>query len=229
MKKFELTQIRKIVHGVPVRRICAMYGFTAANGRQVKPGDLGGWVQCEKNLSQLGWAWLFDDAAVFDDGYVYDDACVTGEAEVSEHGRVSGFAQVGGNAVVGMMAQVCGRSQVRDHASVLDHALVYGNAVVSGNAILLGRPCITLHADISGPCDYVQIGPVGSRDDIVTFFRDSQCGTGVSCGCFHGSLERFLEKVKQTHGGSAHADAYLLSAQLAGIRLHGQRETEEIA
>lgn len=222
MKKYELTSVKKVIHGVPVRRICALYGFSASNGRTVKPGDMGGWVQSERNLSQFGNAWIFDDAAVFDDGYVYDYACIEGSAEVSEHGRVSGYAQVSGNALVERMAHVCGRAVVCGNASIRDHAMVCGNAVVSGSAGIYGRPCIDLHADISGNSDYVHAGPIGSSGDFVTFFRDSKEGIGVACGCFRGSLELFRDKVKRTHGDSQHADPYLLAALMAEMSILGK-------
>ena len=54
----------------------------------VKEGDIGGFVDSEKNLSQEGNCWIFDNAIVSDD------------AKVSGYAMVSGFATVSGNAVV---------------------------------------------------------------------------------------------------------------------------------
>lgn len=35
-----------------------------------------------------------------------------------------------------------------------------------------------------------------------TFFRTKDGGVSVVCGCFHGTLQEFIDKVKETHGES---------------------------
>ena len=37
----------------------------------------------------------------------------------------------------------------------------------------------------------------------------------VSCGCFLGTIDEFLEKVEQTHGDSKHAIVYRTAADIA--------------
>jgi hypothetical protein len=44
---------------------------------------------------------------------------------------------------------------------------------------------------------------------------------GVKCGCFYGTLERFLTRVSRTHGDNAHGAAYRAAAELAKIRIGG--------
>ena len=66
----------------------------------VKSGELGGYIESENNLSQVGDCW------------VYDNALVYGNA------RICGNAQVYGNACV------------YDSAWVYDNARVYGNAEI---------------------------------------------------------------------------------------------------
>ena len=99
MKKYELTSETKVINGVKLHRIKALESF----GR-VEKGELGGWIESEKNLSQDGDAW------------VGDNATVCGNATVSENARVSENAFICGKATVG------------------GNATVYGNARVSGNA-----------------------------------------------------------------------------------------------
>ena len=62
----------------------------------VKKGDIGGYVESEKNLSQLGDCWIYDNAKV------YDNAIVVGNAKVCDNARVHNNAHVRGNA------QICG-------------------------------------------------------------------------------------------------------------------------
>jgi len=97
-----------IAPGRTVKRIRALVAIAAFG---VSPGDLGGYIECEKSLSQVsGNAW------------VYGDAWVSGNAQVSGDARVSGNARVSGDARVSGNAQVSG------------DARVYGDAQVSGNA-----------------------------------------------------------------------------------------------
>ena len=59
-KKFELTDERiRLLNGTELRRIRALRDFA-----DVKAGDLGGFVESEKNLSQEGNAWVYGNARV---------------------------------------------------------------------------------------------------------------------------------------------------------------------
>ena len=70
MEKYELTSETKVINGLELHRIKALESF----GR-VEKGELGGWIESEKNLSQDGDAWVFDNARV------YGDAKVSGNAD----------------------------------------------------------------------------------------------------------------------------------------------------
>ena len=48
----------------------------------VKAGDLGGFVESEKNLSHVGDCWISDDAKVFDSTRVSDDARISVHAMI---------------------------------------------------------------------------------------------------------------------------------------------------
>lgn len=61
MKKYEFTGETKIVAGVTLKRIRALIGF----GDVVK-GEVGGFIEDEKNLSHNGNAWVADNARVTD-------------------------------------------------------------------------------------------------------------------------------------------------------------------
>ena len=51
-------------------------------------------------------------------------------------------------------------------------------------------------------------GPLGSRSGYTTFFHTDK-GIFVRCGCFRGTLEEFVAKVKETHNDNEHARNYL--------------------
>ena len=90
MKKYELTSETKVINDVELHRIKALESFG-----NIKKGDLGGWIESEKNLSQDGNAWVGGNATV------------------------RGNAWVGENAMVGGDATVCGNATVRENADFI--------------------------------------------------------------------------------------------------------------
>lgn len=41
----------------------------------------------------------------------------------------------------------------------------------------------------------------------------------VKCGCFNGTIDEFLGKVRQTHGENRHAAVYRTAAELAKLQI----------
>ena len=143
MNKYELLQDDKIeVSGRTLYRIRALKDFKGA-----KAGDLGGYIEKEKNLSQEDNCWVCDNARVFGEAYV------------------------------------CGDAKINKISDVL---------------------CIS---------------PIGSRNDATTFFKTKDGGICVKCGCFSGTIDRFLEAVSETHKDNKHAKAYRLACELAKIQI----------
>ena len=92
-KKYELLQDQTIEwRGRTLYRIRALRDFGA-----VHAGDVGGYIECERNLSQDGDAWVCDNAWVSDNALVSGDSWVSGNACVCDNARVSGNAWVSGN------------------------------------------------------------------------------------------------------------------------------------
>ena len=150
-----------------------------------------------------GYAWIYGDAKVFDDAVVADSAWVFGDAEVSGYAQVFGDAEVHGNALISGYSRIFGNAQVSGDAEVLGDAKIYGDSKVSGDA------CID-------KCGHIlNVGPIGSRNEFTTFFRTKDRKIKVSCGCFLGTIDEFLEKVEQTHGDSKHAIVYRAAADIA--------------
>ena len=148
--KYEITDITDLTNS-NLKRIRALRDIPEIN---VKKGDLGGYVQCELNLFQEGYCWIFNNAQVYENarvsGYawVYGNAIVSGNAKVSgnaevyERAKVSGYAWVSGDAQVYGDAQIFGNAQVYEHARVFGNAQVHENARVFGNAQVFGSASI---------------------------------------------------------------------------------------
>lgn len=188
MKKFELTTDSIDVNGVKLFRIKSLVDFG-----NVKAGTIGGYVEKEENLSQYGNAWVYGNARVFDDARVFGNALVYGNA------RVYGNALLCGNA------WMCGDAQV------------YGNALICGNACVCGDALVCCDAEVSGNADYICFKGFGSMNRNTTMFKTKDGNICVSCGCFHGTLQEFEEKVKVTHGDSKFAREYLACVEAAKI------------
>ena len=155
----------------------------------VKVGELGGWIEKEENLSHEGKAWVCGDAKVCGNAKVWGNAKVCGDAEVCGDAKVCGNAKVCGDA------EVCG------------DAKVWGNANVCGNAeVFLASHVLVM-------------GSVGSRNDFTTFFRDKDNEITVKCGCFLGKIDKFLEKVTQTHGNNKYALVYRAAVEVAKLQI----------
>ena len=100
-----------------------------------------------------------------------------------------------------------GNAWVFRNAEVYDNARVYGNAEVCGDAEVFRME------------HYLVIGPIGSRNAFTTFFRTKDRKIKVICGCFFGTIDEFLAKVKLTHGDSKHAKVYQVAVEVALAQL----------
>ena len=162
MKKYELTSETKVNNGVKLHRIKALNSFGDIN-----KGDLGGWIEGEKNLSQDGDAWVCGNATVFEGAIVDDNAKVCGNATVCGNTKVGGDARVYGNA------------WVYDNATVGGDARVGGNATISGNA------------KVSGKEDFIVFKNWWSSGRYFTWTRSNN---KWKVGCFYGSGEELIAK-----------------------------------
>jgi carbonic anhydrase/acetyltransferase-like protein (isoleucine patch superfamily) len=136
-RKYEFTGETKDIHNCIVRQI-----------RLISDGEIGGWIESEKNLSHEGDCWIGENACVTGNARVshnarvFGDAFVSGSAWVSDNARVSGdaivsdIARVSNNAKVSGDAMVCGKARVFGDVMVTGDAIVCGNAIITGNDIL---------------------------------------------------------------------------------------------
>jgi cytoskeletal protein CcmA (bactofilin family) len=102
-QKYELLQDdTKEFLGRKLYRIRAL----VAIGLSVAAGDVGGYVESEKNLQVSGDAWVYGNARVSGDAQVSGNAQVYGDARVSGDAQVSGDARVSGDAQVQKPADI---------------------------------------------------------------------------------------------------------------------------
>ena len=103
-KKYEFVEGDEVTtpSGVTLKRIRALIAIAdTAFMPAVNPGDLGGYIQSENNLSEICNAWVYGDARVSGDARVAgntrvaDDAWVSGNARVADDGLIFWASKVG--------------------------------------------------------------------------------------------------------------------------------------
>jgi acyl-[acyl carrier protein]--UDP-N-acetylglucosamine O-acyltransferase len=100
------------------------FGHTLKRVRYLDTGELGGFIESSRNLSQEGGCKVLNNAKV------YNNAIISGDAIISGNAKIYGYATAYGNATV------YGNAEVLDYAMVLDCATVYCNAKIFNNAII---------------------------------------------------------------------------------------------
>ena len=189
-KKYELTgEFIEHWSGKKLYRIRALVSFGV-----VVAGQLGGFVESEKNLDQS----LSGDAWVYGNARVYGDAWVSGDAEVSGDARVYGNAWVSGDA------------EVYGDARVYGNAEVYGDARVRSYAVISERKMIFWASN------------VGSENGTLTVFNGKD-GLIVTRGCFTGTVDEFLAKSAEVHDDKT-KNEYKLLIEVAKSRILGVKD-----
>lgn len=117
--KFKLTENFQTWGEKKVYQIQALKDF---DGGDVKKGELGGFVESEKNLSQEGNCWVFKDGIVCDNAKIEDDASVYG-------GTVYENAKVGGSTILRGDCLIYGNAVIKD-GSIEAGARIFGDAVI---------------------------------------------------------------------------------------------------
>ena len=191
-KKYELSNETIEIDGITLHRIKALKDFS-----DVKAGDLVGWVEKEDNLSQMGDAWVYENAEVYGnakvhgDAEIYRNAKVFGNAKIYDNAEVFGNAEIYGNAVISGNAKVFDNAQVYGDAIVYDNARVFGNARVCQGASVCGNAMVCGDAMVRCGADYIIFKNFWSSGRFFTWTRSNNMW---KVGCFYGTGEELIEK-----------------------------------
>jgi len=145
--KYELLKNNFIEYkGRKLYRIRALKSFS-----DIKCGDIGGYVENGKNLSQNGNCWIYNNAKVYDDGRVFDNAIIKNNAEVFDN------ASVLDNAII------------QDNAICYDNSVIYRNAVCGTDTKVYGHGVIC-----EGTYLNININSDINRDEITAAYEKEQ-------------------------------------------------------
>lgn len=202
MKKYRLLDSdTKVFFGRTLFRTQALNSFG-----DVQEGDLGGYIEKEKNLSHDGNAWVYNNAQVFDEARVCGNAKIFGNAKVYDNAGVRGNAQIYGD------------TRVYGNAHISEDALIYGNATISGNAYVYDNAYVGGNSWVFSNEDILYIKGIGSTYPCITVCMTRDRKLFVMRQPFFGTLSEFETEVKKTYGDSKNAREYQLFIEL--VKLH---------
>lgn len=209
-KKYKLTDEYITLGDKKFYRIEALKDFY-----DVKKGDKGGFIESEKNLSQINDCWVYDNAKVFGNARVFGDAKVYENASISDIAEVFGVAKINGNAkvfgnanvygdaVVSDKAQISGNAIVCKYAEIFGNAQVYGNAEIFGNALVHGNAKVFGDVKVYGNAEIFGYAVVENNSDYIVFknwwssgryFTWTRSNNMWRVGCFYGTGEELIAR-----------------------------------
>lgn len=210
MDKYKLTDETIIINGHILHRIQALKDFNF-----VAKGDLGGFVESEKNLSHKGDCWIYDNAKVYDNALITKDAQIYDRAEIFDSASITDLVDVEGSTKIFGKARISGFAIIGNDACIFENAIITDNAIIKsstkiyGNSIIGGRVKVRDTAEISGD---VEISGesiikgntiIESISDFIIFknwwssgriFTWTRSNNMWSVGCFYGTGEELIEK-----------------------------------
>jgi carbonic anhydrase/acetyltransferase-like protein (isoleucine patch superfamily) len=188
---------------------------------------------------------LVDNAVVDGDVCMDDNSHVYGHAHVSDMVWMTDESSIFGNAHVYERVWLYGRSRIYGHADVSGNILLDGNVNIYDDAIVNiyglsndltahslmwdGRIHIGLGAHILRCEDILHLGPLGSRHDFITFYRNRRNGVNACCGCWSGEVKDLLIRIDEIHDENpCYREEYHIAIETA-LRLIGEgRDRNEL-
>ena len=167
-------------HGKTLYRIQAVKDFSDVNA-----GDKGGWIEREKNLSQKGDCWVYDEAKVYDNANVSGEAKILNYAEIYDNAYISGYVYIFFSPKIYGFSIVNGNAQVYGNAHISGGSYIYGNAEVYGYAQVFGN------AVIKEKSDYKVFKNTWSSGRYFTYTKSNKMW---KVGCFYGTGEELIRK-----------------------------------
>lgn len=138
-KKYELTkETITTLGGRKLHRIRALKNFA-----DVKVGDLGGFVEKEKNLSQQGDCWVYDEAKVYGIAQVNGCSKVCNQALVMDHAVIN-------SSLISRNALICNNAFVQNATISLDAKITDRNNYITINNFGSNNETITAFTTKNG-------------------------------------------------------------------------------
>lgn len=152
-----------------------------------------------------GNAKLQDNAHIRGNAEVTDNAIVRGRAYVMQHAKVAGNAIIRGTSVIMDNATVMGHITCGDHTVISDNAILDGYSLIHGNTCIYGDIHLCLDgsslydANICERNNIIIIQGIGPSYGTITIYRDNDGFPYVTCGCFKGDINNFIQMLNDAY------------------------------
>ena len=155
--------------------------YDISGNKIVSEGESGGCVKSEKNLSQEGSCWIFNNCIVVGDAFVSENAILKDGVVACQN------AQIKGNANVSGCINITGEVIIKDNACISgvmlyngSKALISGKSVVFGNAMLSG--CFQIYDNVRISQNAKINGNITLRHNVKIFGNATICDNAKITG-----------------------------------------------
>ena len=122
-RKYEMTNITMEFEERTLYRIRALKNF-----RNVKAGDLGGWVSGKHNLSQEGDCWIYDEAKCMDNARMYHNSVMYNNAVMCD------FSEMHGDSAMHNYSAMLDNSRMYNCSAMYDNSRMYNDSKMYSNS-----------------------------------------------------------------------------------------------
>ena len=129
----------------------------------VESGDIGGYIESLKNLSEFDSCWVCDDACVYGDARISEDALIADNARVFNSSTVFGYARVLENA------RICGESKVLGHSKIYGRATITDTATVSRDAEVYDDAIVGDSSFVTDCAKVYEMACIGGKSQIYAY------------------------------------------------------------
>ena len=130
-RKYEMTNITMEFEERTLYRIRALKNF-----RNVKAGDLGGWVSGKHNLSQEGDCWIYDEAKCMDNARMYHNSAMYNNAVMCDFSEMHGCSEMHNYSAMLDNSRMYNCSAMYDNSRIYNDSKMYNNSRMFDNSAM---------------------------------------------------------------------------------------------
>ena len=130
-RKYEITDITMEFEERTLYRIRALKNF-----RNVKAGDLGGWVSGKHNLSQEGECWIYDEAKCMDNARMYHNSAMYNNAVMCDFSEMHGCSEMHNYSAMLDNSRMYNCSAMYDNSRMYNDSKMYSNSRMFDNSAM---------------------------------------------------------------------------------------------
>lgn len=173
-RKYEMTNITMEFEERTLYRIRALKDF-----RNVKAGDLGGWVSDKYNLSQEGDCWIYDEAKCMDNARMYHNSAMYNNSVMCD------FSEMHGCSEMHNYSAMCDNSRMYNCSAMYDNSRIYNDSKMYNNSRMFDNSAMYNNAVMLDNSRMFE----NSR-----MYRDSRLKNKEKlCGKLVSKVDRFIE------------------------------------